>query len=95
MPAKAETFSVRLAEDTKRQVDEYARLTKRSRSFVVNEAIETYMRDRIAYLRELDAAVVEAESGMGHSSDQIFRWMNSWGADDELPPPFPDIHPGK
>jgi predicted transcriptional regulator len=95
MAAKAETFSVRLSEDIRRQVDQLARLTKRSRSFIVQEAVESYVRDHAAYLGELDAAVASAESGVGHSGEQIFTWMRSWGSARELPAPEPDIIPVK
>ncbi len=95
MPTKAETFSVRLSEELNRQVDELARLTKRSRSFIVKEAVEAYVRDRAAYLRDLDAAVASAESGVGHSGEQIFTWMKSWGTSSELPSPGPDIRSDK
>ena len=91
MPAKAETFSVRLSDDVKTQVDHLAKLTRRSRSFIVNEAIAIYMRDRSEYIRELEMAVKSAESGVGHSSDQIFGWMKSWGTSAELSYPMPDI----
>ena len=91
MPTKSGTFSVRLSSEAKRQVDQLARLTKRSRSFIVKEAVECYIRDRAAYVRDLDAAVASAESGVGHSSEQIFTWMKSWGTANELPSPDPDI----
>lgn len=95
MANAAETFSVRLPEEVRKQVDDLARLTKRSRSFIIKEAVETYVRDRAAYLRELDDAVKSAESGVGHSGDQIFSWMRSWGTDKETPAPAPDIQPRK
>ncbi len=95
MPSKAETFSVRLPDETKKQVDLLARLTKRSRSYIVKEAIQSYVRERGAYLEDLDAAIVSAESGIGHSGDQIFSWMKSWGTPDELPSPAPDIRSKK
>jgi predicted transcriptional regulator len=66
MPSKAETFSVRLSDSVKTQVDELARLTKRSRSFIVQEEISSYVQDRAAYMRELDEAVKSAESDIGH-----------------------------
>jgi predicted transcriptional regulator len=93
MPSRAETFSVRLTDDVKNQVDEIARVTRRSRSFVIKEAVESYVRERAAYVAELDAAVASAETGVGHSSDQIFGWMRSWGRDDEQLSPSPDIRP--
>lgn len=95
MPMKKETLSIQLSEETKREVDKLARLTKRSRSFIVKEAVEAYVRDHGAYLRDLDAAVSSANSGVGHSSAQIFDWMRSWGKEDERPSPSPDVHPAK
>ena len=88
-----ETFSIRLPDDVKRQVDQFAKLTKRSRSFVIREAVETYMRDRTTYLEELEQAVTSAKSGVGHSGESIFTWMKSWGTAEELPSPRPDILP--
>ena len=95
MPVKSETFSVRLSEDVRQQVDDLARLSKRSRSFIVNEAVETYMRGRADYIRDLDAAVKSAESGVGHSGAQIFGWMKSWGMQKEIASPAPDVRPAK
>jgi predicted transcriptional regulator len=91
MPGSAETFSVRLPEETRRNVDKLATLTKRSRSFIINEAVEAYVNDRMAYLADLETAVQTAESGPGHSGEQIFKWMRSWGQADELPSPKPDL----
>ncbi len=93
MPSKSETFSVRLPNDVKRQLDELARETKRSRSFIVNEAVASFVRERRGYLRELDQALNSARSGVGHSSERIFTWMRSRGAAEESPAPEPDIRP--
>ena len=81
------------ADDVRRELDTLARATKRSRSFIVNEAVATFVRERANYLRELDQAVKSAESGVGHSGERIFAWMHSWGSTDELPAPEPDIRP--
>lgn len=91
MPSSAETFSVRLPDATRKNVDKLAAMTKRSRSFIVVEAVEAYVKDRMAYIGELDAAVLSAETGPAHSGEQIFKWMRSWGTDNELPSPGPDI----
>ena len=95
MPAKADTFSVRLPEETKHQVDEIARRLRRSRSFIVKEAIEQYVRDQNRYLGELDAALASVATEGGHSADSVFGWMRSWGTDSELPAPKPDVAPVK
>ena len=95
MPTKAETFSVRLPDGVRSQVDEIARVTKRSRSFIINEAVALYVRDRAEYARELDEAVKSAKSGVGHSAGQVFAWMDSWAAGDKRPLPSPDVFPQK
>ena len=86
-------ISVRLADNNQDKVDRFAKMTKRSRSFVINEAVEYYMRDRAGYLEDITEAVEDAHSGYGHSSDQIHAWMKSWGTDNELDSPSPDITP--
>jgi predicted transcriptional regulator len=91
MPSKAETFSVRLPNEVKHQVDELARLTKRSRSFIVKEAVDCYMNNCAINAQELEEALKSAESSVGHSSEQTFAWMKSWGTENELPSPDPDI----
>lgn len=87
------TFSVRLSDDLKNDVDKYAALTKRSRSYIVQEAIAAYMKDRLAYLDDLNEAIADAQSGYAHSSEQIFAWMDTWGTENETPLPEPDITP--
>lgn len=89
----AQPVSVRLEDQNRDNVDRFAKMTKRSRSFIINEAVEAYLKDRIQYLVELDEAVADAQSGYGHSRDQIHTWMKSWGTENELSAPEPDIMP--
>jgi RHH-type transcriptional regulator, rel operon repressor / antitoxin RelB len=93
LPSKSATFSVRLADDVRLELDALARATRRSRSFIVNEAVTAFVRARADYLRELDEAVGSAKSGVGYSGALIFEWMRSWGGADELPAPEADIRP--
>ena len=86
------TFSVRLPPETKRELEEYARATKRSSAFIAKEAIEAHLAERRAYLAAIDEAIKEAdETGEFVSWEATKRWMNSWGTNNELPPPEPDI----
>jgi predicted transcriptional regulator len=93
MPTKVDTFSVRLPADIRRQVDDIARITKRSRSFIVKEAVSSYVAAREDYINQLDEAVKSAESGIGHSGEQTFSWMETWGTENEIASPEPDIIP--
>jgi predicted transcriptional regulator len=87
------TFSVRLPHETKRELEEYARATKRSSAFIVKEAVEAHLAERRAYLAAIDEAVREADEGIFVSGEAVTKWLQSWGTDNELPPPEPDIFP--
>lgn len=89
----SETFSVRLPEEIKRELEEYARATQRSSAFVVKEAIEAHLAERRAYLAAIEAAEREADEGVFVSGEAVIQWLESWGKENELPPPEPDIFP--
>ncbi len=93
MPSATPATTIRLSEETRAQVDKFAKLTRRSRSFVIQEAVEGYIQDRLHYLEEIDAALEEVNSGYGHSHAQVSTWLKSWGTKNELAAPSPDITP--
>lgn len=86
-------FSVRLDEDLKSRLEKQAELENRSSAFIVQKALEGYLGARDRFYREIDAAFAEAEKGVFISQEAMHRWMDSWGTDNELPPPEPDIFP--
>ena len=77
------TFSVRLPDTLKERLDAYASLTQRSRSFIVKEAIASYIKDRAAYLAELNEAVESIDSSPSYDFENVSAWMKTWGAKDE------------
>ncbi len=79
------TFSVRLPEQLKNDVDSYASMTKRSRSFIVKEAIAAYMSERSAYLAELNEAVESIDTRPTHDFEAVQKWTSTWGTDAEKP----------
>lgn len=95
MAAKADTFSVRLPDDLKASVTQLAALTKRSRAFIVKEAVAAYVEEQRAYLEVIDEALAEADKGTFVSGEAAFAWLDSLGTEKELPPPEPDIFPAK
>jgi len=86
-------IAIRFQDEVRDQLDQFADVTKRSRNYIVNEAVAAYTRDQMAYMTEINAAVEEARSGYGHSSEQVFAWLRSMGTDNELSKPQPDIIP--
>jgi predicted transcriptional regulator len=87
----SETFSIRLSPETKRELEEYARATKRSSAFIVKEAVEAHLAERRAYLEAIEEGLRDVEEGRLISGDAVIRWMESWGTENELPMPEPDI----
>ena len=84
---------LRLPEELRREVDEFAKATKRSRSFVVKEAVATYMHEQREFLAAIEEGEREADQGVFISGDAVERWLLSWGTENELPCPEPDIFP--
>ncbi len=83
MTSATPATTVRFAEKTRVDMDRYAKLTKRSRSFIINEAVESYLEDRIAYLAGLDEAVASINTQPTYSADAVFGWTKTWGTKDE------------
>ena len=79
------TFSVRLPDALKEEVDSYASMTKRSRSFIVKEAIAAYMKDRSAYLEQLNAAVESIDTDPTYDFDAVSKWTKNCGTEAETP----------
>ena len=58
MTESSTLVSIRLPDDLRQEVDEFARLSKRSRSFVVKEAVAAYMEEQRAYMAAIDEAIL-------------------------------------
>lgn len=86
------TFSVRIPDDLRQEVDTLARISRRSRSFLVKEALQAYVEEQRAYRAAIDEAIREAdETGEFVSGEAVDKWLASWGTDNVLPMPEPDI----
>lgn len=59
---KDTSLTVRVKPDIKKRLDEIARTTKRSKSFVIEEALEQYLEVNEWQLRGIRKAVSEADS---------------------------------
>ncbi|MEO1745312.1 MAG: hypothetical protein AAFR13_02170 [Pseudomonadota bacterium] len=85
------TFTMRLDEETKKALEAEAKLRDRSAAYIAKQAI-TEMLDREAYKREqIEEAGREADEGVFVSEEAMDKWVGSWGTDNELPMPDPDI----
>jgi predicted transcriptional regulator len=87
---KSTMMTVRLAPEVKEKLDALARTTKRSKSYLASEAIETYVNLNAWQVAHIQAALAEDEAGgPGVPHEEVVQWMQSWGTDHELPRPEP------
>ena len=84
-------FSVRLDEDVKAALEEAAKQEDISASQLAQKAIKRHLEERAAYVDMLDAAVAEADKGVFVSGEKVLEWVASWGTENELPRPKPDV----
>jgi predicted transcriptional regulator len=69
------------------QVDDLAAQTGRSRTDIVTDAVETYLRNQALWQMDMDAALKDVGDGLGYAGDDVLAWLESWGEDAELPQP--------
>ena len=81
-------FSIRLDETTKAKLEREAQLVDRSASYLAQKAIEAFV-DAREYKREIIRASYEAAlTEKAFISDKAMTaWVESWGTENELPPP--------
>ncbi len=84
-------FTFRLDEEIKTRLEEEARTDERSASYIASRAIKQYLDNRNYERLAIQEAVKEADKGVFVSSKSMRAWMASWGTDDELAPPKPDV----
>ncbi|MBL4745898.1 MAG: hypothetical protein JKY08_05985 [Flavobacteriaceae bacterium] len=77
--------TVRFNDETKENIERFAKLTKRSRSFIINAAVEEYIEHNLAYMEELDKAVESIKTEPTYAAQDVHEWMNSWGTEQEKP----------
>ena len=81
-------ISARIPEQLGHDLEALAEATRRSKAFLVTEAIDDYVRRQTWLVKSIDEAVKEAdESGEYVSEEDMSAWLRSWGKPNELPPP--------
>jgi predicted transcriptional regulator len=86
-------FSIRIDSKLKARLEKEAKRRDRTASYIANRAIKLYFDQLDHAAREIDEAFAEAEKGVFISGEKVMEWMKSWGTENELPPPEPDIFP--
>ena len=87
------SFTLRLDEDVKNALEAEAVKEDRSASYLAAKAITDMLAAKQAKAEAIQQALAEADKGEFISEKAMTQWVNSWGTDNELPPPEVDIFP--
>ncbi|HEX9555654.1 MAG TPA: CopG family transcriptional regulator [Reyranella sp.] len=75
MPAKP-ILNVRLAPETLHKLDAVAAATRRTRSFIANEALEAWIDREIEILEDLQVGLEEGRAGKGIPHEKAMRQID-------------------
>lgn len=88
--AKSAMMTVRLTPELSEKLEALARDTKRSKSYLASEAIESYVDHNAWQVAHIKAALAEDEKGgTGVPHEEVKDWLRSWGTGHERPKPEP------
>ncbi|NVK43807.1 MAG: ribbon-helix-helix protein, CopG family [Oceanospirillaceae bacterium] len=83
--------SIKLDDELKRRLQHLADSRRRSAHWLMREAIEQYVEreeQREAFRRDTLKAWEDFQAtGLHATADEVEKWLDSWGADNELPAP--------
>jgi RHH-type transcriptional regulator, rel operon repressor / antitoxin RelB len=72
------TMTLRLEDDVKTRLDKLADATQRSKSFLAAEAIREYVENNEWQIREIKAALKEANAGDFASDAEVAALAKKW-----------------
>ena len=72
------TLSIRLEEDVKARLDQLADATNRSKSFLAAEAIRAFVELNEWQIREIQAALQEADAGDFAKPSEVNKVLGRW-----------------
>lgn len=84
-------LSLEIDSELKEWIDDEAGRQDRPASEVVSEVLSAAMRRQAARDEMIRAAIREADKGVFISSEKVTEWLESWGTENELPMPEPDV----
>lgn len=84
-------FSIQLTDELSESLANFSRLSHRSASQIASKAIAEYVTRHEGKLAAIQAAKAQADQGLFISQDAAIEWLDSWGTDQELDAPEPDV----
>lgn len=76
---KSATVSAKLEPSIAKKLDLLAKATARSRSFLVAEAVETYVKDQAWQIQAIQEGIKEADKGNFATDEEVKKAFKKWG----------------
>lgn len=73
------TMTIRLEEELKGRLDQLAKVTQRSKSYLAAKAIQDFVELNEWQVQEIKAAIKEADEGDFASEEQLNKTLGKWG----------------
>jgi predicted transcriptional regulator len=83
------TVTFHTSPEVKERLERLAVHTRRSRSFLANEAVERYLSDEEDFVRAVELGLAQADAGELISHDDAVAYLRSLGANEPLAMPEP------
>ena len=81
-------ISARIPEALSDKLEKLAALTRRSKAFLLIDALEGYLDEKVRLYQAIDEAVKEAdEDGSYVSEEDMNAWLDAWGQSSQAPLP--------
>ena len=80
-------ITARIPVALKKQLDGLAKLRACPSNTLVLQALVTYLQEDRAYLASVEAGLRDADAGRFVPHSAVKQWLQSWGSEQELPPP--------
>ena len=75
------TTTVRIDEGTLERVDGLAKVLSRSRSWVINQAIDRFLEYEEWFAQEVQSGLAEVERGEFATHEEVVYGFRKWGVD--------------
>ena len=77
--ATTATFTIRIPQEVKKRLDQLAKASDRSRSWLAADALRHYLEDQQWQVVEIEAGLQDAGAGRLVPREQVELWLKSWG----------------
>ncbi len=85
----SKTVSIRLEDETLVDLDKLAKITERSKAWLMGKAVEQYIENESWQIKAIEKTLKKVKSGEAKfaSHESVSQWLESWGTPNEGKPP--------